>query len=316
MMRRLPILVTFVMLACEAPVPPVPQFVVKVDPKEAEITAGMRIRFHCEKKGNEKEGYEYTATLDLPCKVETEEQKGCLASYLVSEECLGGKGTYTVVARGKGGETRQVAEFRALQKLSPREVLPARPDPVPSSWQLIDGFEGGAAAKDNPSGGGRDTWTFNNGKCTQTDGPEGTLRLQVSLPLQISQCGFVEHLKVKKTEEKKGGKPVVKEELQPLDLTGFQAITFQVKSGDEKPHALRFEIVDHDPLGMNGQGQVWTADEIVVAKGHWRRYEFPITDIPKGLRLGAARSLGFKVDGKDGFGDDFAVLIDNVSLVR
>jgi hypothetical protein len=313
--RMLPIFVAFALLACET-VPPAPQFVVKVDPRDAEVTGGMRIQFHCEKKGPEKDAYEYTATLDAPCKLEKEEQKGCLGSYLVEADCLGGKGAYTVVGRSKGGETRQVAEFSLKQKLSPREVLPARPDPVPSTWQLIDGFDGGAVAKDNPAGGVRDTWTFNNGKCAQTDGPEGTLRLAVNLPLQISQCGFVEHLKVKKTEEKKGGKPVVKEELESLDLTGFQAITFQVKSADDKPHALRFEIVDRDPLGMNGQGQVWTADEVVIAKPFWRRYEFPIADIPQGLRLAVTRSLGFKLDGKDGFGEEFAVLVDNLALVR
>ncbi len=315
MTRRLPILVALVFLACET-VTPAPQFLIKVDPKDAEVVGGVRIQFHCEKKGPEKDAYEYTATLDAPCKLEVEEQKGCLGSFLVDPECLGGKGTYTVVAKTKGGETKQVAEFLLKQKLSPREVLPARPDPMPSTWQLIDGFDGGATGKDNPSGGGRDTWTFNNGKCTPTDGPEGTLRLTYSLPLQISQCGFVEHLKVKKTEEKKGGKPVVKEEMEAFDLKGFQAITFQVKSADDKPHSLRFELVDYDKLGMNGQGQVWTADEVIVAKRFWRRYEFPIADIPSGLRLGAVRSLGFKVDGKDGFGDDAAVLIDNVALVR
>lgn len=315
MTRRLPILLAFALFACET-VPPAPQFVIKVDPKDAEVTAGMRIQFHCEKKGAEKDAYEYAATIEAPCALEKEEQKGCLGSYLVGEGCLGGKGTYTVVARSKGGESRQVAEFALKQKLSPREVLPARPEPVPSTWQLVDGFDGGGTAKDNPTGGGRDTWTFNNGKCTQTDGPDGTLRLVVSLPLQISQCGFVEHLKVKKTEARKGGKAVVKEELESMDLKGFQAITFQVKSADDKPHALRLEIVDRDALGMNGQGQVWTADEVLVAKPYWRRFEFPLADIPSGLRLGVTRSIGFKIDGKDGFGDDFALLIDNIALVR
>jgi|GEM_PF-4610470 len=315
MTRRLPIVLAFVLLACET-VPPPPQFVIKVDPKEAEVTAGVRIQFHCEKKGDEKDAYEYTATMESPCKLETEEQKGCLGSYVVDPECLGGKGTYTVVAKTKGGETKQIVEFAVNQKLSPKEVLPSRPDPLPANWRVIDGFSGGATAKDNPTGGLRDAWTFNNGKCSQSDGPEGTLRLGISLPLQISQCGFVEHLKVVKTEEKKGGKPVTKEEFQSMDLTGFQAITFQVKSADDKPHALHFEIIDHDARSLNGQGQVWTADETLVAKPHWRRFEFPIADIPKGLRLGTTRSIGFKIDGKDGFGEEFAILIDNLALVR
>jgi hypothetical protein len=187
---------------------------------------------------------------------------------------------------------------------------------VPPTWQMIDGFDGEATAKENPSGGGRDTWTFDNGKCTQAKGAEGALRLEVSLPLQISQCGFVEHLKVQKTEEKKGGKPVVREELLPMDLSGFRAITFQVKSADEHPHRLHFEVVDHDPGGLNGQGRVWTAEEILIAKPHWRRFEFPIADIPDGLRASAVRSLGFKLDGRDGFGEPFAVLLDNVAFVR
>lgn len=315
MARRLPIILALAMFACET-VPPPPQFVIKIDPKEAEVTAGVRIQFHCEKKGAEKDAYEYTATMESPCTLETEAQKGCLGSFVVDPECLGGRGVYTVVARSKGGESKQVAEFSVKQKLSPREVLPSRPESVPDTWQIVDGFDGGATAKDNPSGGLRDAWTFNNGKCTQADGPEGALRLGVSLPLQISQCGFVEHLKVKKTEEKKGGKTVTREEFQSMDLTGFQAISFQVKSADDKPHALHLEIIDHDARSLNGQGQVWTAEETLVAKPHWRRFEFPIHDIPKGLRLSTTRSIGFKLDGKDGFGAEFAILIDNLALVR
>jgi hypothetical protein len=257
-------------LVCCETKPVLPEFAVEVTPKSGSVEGGEILKLSCRKSGLDKSTYAFSCTHTSDCELTQVEDKGYVVTWQVDPDCLGGKATFVVTAKNEAGELKHEVSVDLAQKLFPKEVLPARPEPVPSSWHLIDAFAADKIkAKDNGSGGVLDTWTFRSGKCTMGAGPEETLKITYKLPLQISQCGFVEHLKVKKTETKKKtkkGKPIIKEEYEAMDLSKYKALTFQLKSTDETRRKMQLEIVDLDPLNVNGQGNVYTSDEILVAK--------------------------------------------------
>lgn len=312
-------LLIFSLLCCETE-PVLPQFAVELSPKKGAVEGGQTLKISCRKSGLDKSAYEFSCTHKSDCPLKMIEDKGFVVTWEVDPDCLGGKASFVVTAKNEAGESRREVSVALAQKIYPKEVLPARPSPTPSSWRLIDPFDAAnIKTKDNGSGGVLDTWTFRSGKCKMSPGPDETLKIDYRLPLQMSQCGFVEHLQVKKTETKKKnkkGERIVKETYEAIDLSKYKAITFQIKSGDEQRRKLQLEIVDLDPLNLNGQGNVYTSDEILVAKPYWRRYEFPVKDLPKGLKIAAIRSIGFKIDGRHGFGVQGSVLFDNLALIE
>jgi hypothetical protein len=305
------------LFACE-PKPQPPAFEIEITPKGAMAEGGAPIKFAMKKTGLDKSHYDYShkVIVDGECKLIESEDKGYVVSYDVDGDCLGGKGTFNVTANSDQGETAKTVTFTLKQKLYPKEVLPPTLDRLPATWAVIDDFKDGGKDKKNPIGGLRDRWNYGGGVCKPKPGPDGSLQIDYKLAMNKSQCGFVEHLKVTSKEVKKRGKKKTEDTFGAMDLTPFSALTFQLKSVDGKNHKMQLEMVDFDPLSLNGQGQVYTSEEILVAKPYWRRYAFPIKDIPTGLKLKAIRTIGFKLDGHNGFGISGSFLIENLALVK
>jgi hypothetical protein len=291
------------LLAGCAPKPNPPRFTVVTDPADGQVVSGRAVSFSCN-RGLDREPVEYVTKLDSDCPMKQLESSGCLAKYEVEQDCLGGKGVYTVTAKGKGGTTIVSKDFTLVRALASHEVLPDRPDPLPGTWKLVDTFDGTVEKKANLWEGFIGTWTFKSGSCQVAPGPEKTLKLSYKLPIGSSQCGFFEYLK--------GGEG----KSEAVDVSGYTGLTFQLRSADERVHKLRLEVVQWDKLAEYNQGPVFTGKEALVAKPYWRRYEYKLTELPQGFDLKAIKSIGLTLDGRDGFGQDGTVLVDNLAFIQ
>jgi len=301
---------------CErAPAPP-PQ--VQRTPADGKVMAGGRIELRATKPLTaDKEAFEYTWSTAGDCAGAIADPSAWKIEYEVPADCGGGKLTFTLGAKSRLGTTTESFEFQIAPK--PKEVIgvePVRPDPLPATWAFVNDYEGTLAAPDqqrrnkwapDKGGGFFGTYTYRDGKCelaAETADGAGALKLSYALPhSKLSACGYFEYFEGPPGDAKKA------------DISGFSKVSFVAKSTTGERVTLRLELVEFDKYANYNQGIVSESEPLVV-DGQWRRHELDLKELAATWKLSSTKSVGFRIDAKDGNPGAGAILVDHLVLVR
>lgn len=180
--------------------------------------------------------------------------------------------------------------------------------PTPENWAVVNDYEKTWDPRKNLWGGFWDTWKYRVGDCalaTISDNGPSRLKVAYTLPADNSQCGTFEYLKGEK------GKP------EAVDLRDYAQAFVVMKSGDDREHHVRLEVVELDPYDAALQGYTGTSKVLLVGP-EWKRYEM---DLDKELhphfdrKMG--KTIGIRIDRKDQPDrESGTVLVDGLGFIR
>ncbi|NOZ02289.1 MAG: hypothetical protein GXP54_10430 [Deltaproteobacteria bacterium] len=237
---------------------------------------------------------------EAPCDPVVAKGDAAGVKVLFPKDCGAATFNVTVAATAKGGVVKAGREV---------EVLPAPepvwPDPLPASWKVLNDYENPGDPRANNWGGFFGTWGFKGGKCGIQYGEKSphVLKVSFALPMGDSSCGTFEYLKGGR------GKPA------PVDIRGFDRIALMMKSGDDKTHYLRLEVVELDPYAATLQGYVGQSELLEVGPA-WKRYEVRLDAVLHPMfdrRMG--KQVGLKIERKDQKHAGGVVLLDNIAFI-
>ena len=308
------VVVLFVLPACKTQ-PPEPKL--EWSPGEGRAMAGDTLEVRATQPlGQQKEKFDFEWTLSGACAGKLANATDWKATYTVPEDCPGGTLTFSLKSTTRHGATVHNVSFR-LQPLPKKEqmgLLPARVDPMPATWDALDDFERLFPEEESLRRNNKDaflgTWSYRNGKCELTTAQDGSSRvLNVAYrlphggPSVHSACGYFEYIQ---------GKPG---EAQKADLSGFDRFGFIARTTDGGPAKLRIELVEFDEHANYNQGMVGESAPILI-DGEWRRHELPLKKLAVAWDLASVKSIGFRIDARDGNHGEGAVLLDNLVFIR
>ena len=190
----------------------------------------------------------------------------------------------------------------------PPPVEVAWATPTPESWAVVNDYEATWDPRKNSWGGFWDTWKYRVGDCKlEIAGENGPRHLKVAytLPADNSQCGTFEYLKGDK------GKP------EAVDLRDYARAFVVMKSGDDREHRVRLEVVELDPYDAALQGYTGTSAALVVGKD-WKRYEMDLDkELHPHFNRKMGKTIGIRIDRKDQANqEDGVVLVDGLGFIR
>ncbi|MFH1530013.1 MAG: hypothetical protein ABIK09_04655 [Pseudomonadota bacterium] len=179
--------------------------------------------------------------------------------------------------------------------------------------KLVDGMT------TNRLGGHFNSWGYEFGICKFIDAPDGesdVMALEYYLPQLNSYCGYADHFAT--------GEDCLAE---PFDLSGYETITFKLKSGDGQTHWPLFEIVGWSEFADAHQGSWEASNPLEAPAGEWRRHELNIMHLikdPNVIDPSEIKSVGFRINQtellKDGAkvinGNEGLILIEDLALIK
>ncbi len=256
------------------------------------------------------EKFVFKWTSSGPCKGTFDRDDNFKIEYTIPEDCKGGTDVLTVDVTTSSGTVKRTVEVEVKPKKAVVGLTPTVPDPIPGSWDILNDYDGPIADKNlrkNRREAFFGTWTYRDGKCILSEYAEqkGVMEILFKLPFDdLSACGYFEYFKG--TEEGKA---------EVADLSGYLKVGIIVKSADGQKHQLRVELVEFDKYAPYNQGIVGTSDPIIV-DGEWRRHEVFVRHLAEGWNAASVKTLGLKIDRKDGNAAEGRVLVDKLYLLR
>jgi hypothetical protein len=234
--------------------------------------------------------------------------------------------------------------------------LELKPDPIPETWTFLNDYEATLEGKDvvckriekrskkvegapagskpefeevveedpregitfNLLGGVFGNWGYEFGSCKFGEAPDsdpGVLTVNYDLPQLNSYCGYFEQFKTGEDCE-----------AVPFDISGYEKITFLLKSADDKDHYPVFELVGWDEFAKFRQGSIEKSKPLVARADRWTRYEIEISTLIRDVNVidpAKVKSIGFSVNRTvvlaDGTqvsnGSEGSILVENLALV-
>lgn len=328
-----------------------------VDPADGNIRSGKFAEISLVNNTGENFTFDWVTSGNCFGKLTRKSDEPFAAKFLggkVGQDCTE---EVKITLRGESGTyTRTV--FITTQGNPAFGLLELRPDPIPESWVFVNDYEKTLEPKDveckrtvkrpvvkegpaeegakpefeevqetelvegvryNMSGGLFDTWGYEFGTCTFVDAPEGdsgVLALEYYLPQLNSYCGFFEQFKTGEDCE-----------AVPFDISGYEKVSFLLKSADDKDHFPVFEIVGWDQFTKVHQGAIEPTKALLAKAGVWTRYEIEISKLIRDVNVidpAKVKSIGFRVnrkaklqDGTEVFNDGQGkILVDNLVLIK
>ena len=318
MRRLLLVLVSagLVFPACQGK-PPEPRL--ERSPSSGQVVAGETVELRATTPlTHQREKFTYQWSASGACVGPLRGADSWKVSYEVPADCPGGTLTFALQSRTRLGTTSHTASFviEARPALVEEEVglHPVRPDPLPANWEMLDDFDrplpDEPGDRRNNRGAFIGTWTYRDGKCELASVESaGSRVVQISYRLPHrsstinSSCGFFEYFQGTAGEA------------QQADLTGYESFGFIARMDGEGEARIRVELVEFDQYAPYKQGIV-SESETIVVNGEWRRHELPLKQLARTWNLAKTKSIGIRIDARDGNGSTGALLLDNLVLLR
>lgn len=263
-------------------------FSARVTPNEDGLTSSWTVDWLQDRAGS------------ASCRPVAGETKGASTKVTFPEDCRAEKFRVSLAVKARGGlvKASKVVDVIPIKK-------PEWPKPTPSHWKILNDYEKPGDPRANNWGGFFGTWGYQGGKCgiAYGDKSPGKLTLTYAMHMGDSSCGTFEYLKG------------IRGKSEPVDISGYDRITFLLKSGDDQAHKVRFEIVELDPYAATLQGYVGESD-LLTAGPEWKRYEVRLDSVlhPHFDRT-KGKQVGLKLERKNLEQASGVVLLDNIAFI-
>ncbi|MBL6974499.1 MAG: PKD domain-containing protein [Deltaproteobacteria bacterium] len=234
------------------------------------------------------------------CRPAVEDSTGASTKVAFPKDCRAESFRVALVVKARGGKVKASKTFKVIAIKKPQW-----PKALPSHWKILNDYENPGDPRANNWGGFFGTWGYQGGKCGIKYGDKSPEKLTITYAMHMgdSSCGTFEYLKGTRGKS------------EPVDISGYDRVAFLLKSGDDKVHRVRFEIVELDPYAATLQGYVGES-ELLTAGPEWKRYEVRLDNVlhPHFDRT-KGKQVGLKLEHKNLEQPSGVVLLDNIAFI-
>jgi hypothetical protein len=329
---------------------------VRVEPADGTIKADKSAELFVQNSTGKT--YQYDWQVAGTCKgklVQKNEDEPFARTYQAGKEGKECQEEITLTIKGeKDSYTKKL--YITVQGKAAYAQLELKPEPTPDTWKFVNDYDATLEGKDvvckrvekrpkkvegapadakpefeevtqedpvegityNLLGGVFGNWGYEFGSCKFGEAPAsdpGVLTINYDLPQLNSYCGYFEQFKTGEDCE-----------AVPFDISGYQTVTFLLKSGDDKDHYPVFELVGWDQFTKFRQGAIEKSKPLVARADRWTRYEIELNTLIRDVNVidpAKVKSIGFSVNRTAAMADgtqvsngaEGVILIDNLVLV-